>query len=106
MFHAGRILKSIRTPLVVEWLRIHLPVQGTQVQSLVQEDSTCHGPTRPVGHKYCSPHTPEPVLHNTAFAMRSPRTTTESAACLPPLERKPVGSDKYPVQPKINKQIN
>ena len=72
----------------------------------VWEHSTCHGPTRPVGHKYCSPHTPEPVLHNTAFAMRSPRTTTESAACLPPLERKPVGSDKDPVQPKINKQIN
>ena len=26
--------------LVVQWLRICLPVQGTQVQSLVQEDST------------------------------------------------------------------
>ena len=26
------------TSLVVQWLRIHLPVQGTQVQSLVRED--------------------------------------------------------------------
>ena len=25
---------------------------------------------------------------------------------MPPLERKPVGSNKDPVQPKINKQIN
>ena len=24
-----------RTPLVVQWLRLHLPVQGAQVQSLV-----------------------------------------------------------------------
>ena len=26
--------------LVVQWLRIHLPMQGTQVQSLVWEDPT------------------------------------------------------------------
>ena len=29
--------------LVVQQLRIHLPVQGTWVRSLVQEDSTCCG---------------------------------------------------------------
>ena len=28
--------------LVVQWIRIHLPVQGTQVQSLVREHPTCH----------------------------------------------------------------
>ena len=28
--------------LVVQWIRIHLPVQGTQVQSLVWEHPTCH----------------------------------------------------------------
>ena len=27
-----------RTSLVVQWLRIHLPMQGTQVQSLVREE--------------------------------------------------------------------
>ena len=32
-----------RTSLVVQWLRIYLSMQGTRVQSLVQEDSTCHG---------------------------------------------------------------
>ena len=28
----------IGTCLVVQWLRIHLPMQGTQVRALVQED--------------------------------------------------------------------
>ena len=45
-----------RTSLVVHWIRIHLPMQGTRVQSLVQEDSTCHGATKPVGHGCRSPH--------------------------------------------------
>ena len=30
------------TSLVVHWLKICLPVQGTWVRSLAQEDSTCH----------------------------------------------------------------
>ena len=30
------------TSLVVQCLRIHLPMQGTQVRSLVQEDPTCN----------------------------------------------------------------
>ena len=42
----------MRASLVVQWLRIHLPGQGTQVRSLVQEDPTCHGATRPVCHNY------------------------------------------------------
>ena len=35
-----------RTFLVVQWIRIHLPMQETQVQSLVWEDSTCHRATK------------------------------------------------------------
>ena len=31
-----------RTSLVVQWLRIRLPMQGTRVRSLAQADSTCH----------------------------------------------------------------
>ena len=38
--------------LVVQWLRICLPMQGTQVQSLIQEDPTCCRTTKPVCHKY------------------------------------------------------
>ena len=36
--------------LVVQWLRICPTMQGTQVRSLVQEDHTCHGATKPVHH--------------------------------------------------------
>ena len=32
--------KEAGTSLVVQWLRIHPPIQGTRVQSLVWEDST------------------------------------------------------------------
>ena len=31
--------------LVVQWIRIRLPMQGTQVRSLVREDPTCRGAT-------------------------------------------------------------
>ena len=49
--------------LVVQWLRIRLPMQGTWVQALVQEDPTCRGATKPVRHNYwaCSL---EPASHN------------------------------------------
>ena len=36
------------TSLVVQWLRIRQPIQGTQMQSLVWEDSTCHRAAKPV----------------------------------------------------------
>ena len=35
-----------------QWLRIHLPRQGTQVRALVQEDPTYRGATKPVRHNY------------------------------------------------------
>ena len=38
--------------LVAQWLRICLPMQGTQVRALVWEDPTCRGATRPVSHSY------------------------------------------------------
>ena len=61
----------LRTSLVVQWLRIRLPVQGTRVWSLVQEDPTCRGATKPVRHNYWArvpqllkPARLEPVLRN------------------------------------------
>ena len=33
---------------MAQWLRIRLPMQGTQVRALGQEDSTGHGATKPV----------------------------------------------------------
>ena len=40
------------TTLVIHCLRIHLPMQGTWVRSLVHEDSTCCRATKPVFHSY------------------------------------------------------
>ena len=64
-------LKSLRASLVVQWLRIRLPMQVTWVRALVREDPTCRGATKPVRHNYWA-HVPqllkparlEPVLHN------------------------------------------
>ena len=41
-----------RTALVVQQLRIYLPMQGTQVQSLIWEESTHCGATKPIHHNY------------------------------------------------------
>ena len=38
--------------LVVQWLRIRLPMQRTWVQSLIWEDPTCHGAAKPMHHNY------------------------------------------------------
>ena len=35
---------------MVQQLRIRLPMQGTRVRALVQEDPTCRGATKPVHH--------------------------------------------------------
>ena len=39
--------EDIWTSLVVQWIRIHLPKQGTRGWSLIQEDSTHRGATKP-----------------------------------------------------------
>ena len=44
--------KILRASLVAQWLRIRLPMQGARVQSLVREDPTRHGATKPVSHNY------------------------------------------------------
>ena len=43
---------GVGTSLVAQWLRICLPMQGTQVQILVGEDPTCRRATKPVRHNY------------------------------------------------------
>ena len=42
VFGKGYKMQWDRTSLVVEWRRVHLPMQGTWVQFLVQEEPTCH----------------------------------------------------------------
>ena len=58
-----KIIHIFGTSLVVQWLRIHLPVQGTWVWSLVREDPTCRGATKPVRHNYWACAL-EPASHN------------------------------------------
>ena len=41
------LTKLISASLVVQWLRICLSMQRVWVQSLVQEDSSCHKATKP-----------------------------------------------------------
>ena len=60
--------------LVAQWLRSHLVMQGTLLQSLVQEDPTCCGVAEPVATSG------EPVLESpgaTATEAHAPR------ACAP-----------------------
>ena len=52
-----------RASLVVQWLRICRPMQGTGVRALVREDPTCHGATMPVRHNYWACAL-EPASHN------------------------------------------
>ena len=67
---------------VAQRLRIHLPMQATQVRSLVQEDPICHGATKPMRHNYwdCSL---EPASHN--YWARVPQLL--KPACLEPVLR-------------------
>ena len=55
---------SVWASLVVQWLRICLPMQGTRFQFLVWEDPTCLGATKPEFCNYWSPSAREPVLGN------------------------------------------
>ena len=73
------LFKYIKTEasLIVQWQIIHLPMQETRVQPLIQEDPTYCGTTKqllslcsraqepePICHSYWSPHVLEPVLCN------------------------------------------
>ena len=66
-----------RTSPVVQWVRIHLPVQGTWIQSLVQEDFTCRRAT-----KLPKPVRLEPVLHKRSHHSEKPCAATRQR---PPL---------------------
>ena len=70
-----------RASLVAQWLRIHLPMQGTQVWALVREDPTCCGATKPICHNYWACAL-EPASHNywaRVPQLLSPHATTTEA---------------------------
>ena len=52
-----------RTSLVVQGFKVYPPVRGTQVRSLVVEDATCLGATKPICHN-CEACALEPGNHS------------------------------------------
>ena len=81
------------TSLVVQWLRIRLPMKGTWVQSVVR-DPTCRGATKPT-HRNYGTRTPQ---------LESPRATTMELTCsgahVPQLERSPRVAKSLPAGTK------
>ena len=69
----------------MQWLRIHLPVQGTRVRAPVQEDPTCRGARAP---QLLSLHSRarEPQLLSLCAATTEARVPR---ACAPPQEKTP-----------------
>ena len=64
----------VRGTSLVEWIGICLPVWGTWVRSLVQEDSTCRRATKLVQHNYWAP-APQQRSRSAATAeARAPRS--------------------------------
>ena len=45
-------IETKRASLVAQWLRVHLPMRGTQIRALVWEDPTCRGAAGPMSHNY------------------------------------------------------
>lgn len=81
-----------RTSLVAQWIKVCQPMQGTWVQSLIQEELTCHGAAEPVHQHYWSP-----------WAW-SPRSATRGSLHLSQLQKARL-QQEAPVQSKINKNV-
>ena len=103
---------------MVQWLRIHLPVQGTEIWSLLWEDSTCRRVTKPMSHNYwaqelqlLSPHAATTEAQapwspcsatREAITIRSPCTTTRES---PYVATKTQASQKIKYKRKKKKKI-
>ena len=74
------IKQNFWTFLVVQWIRICLPLQGTQVQSLIREDCTCHWAARPMRHN-CWALTLEPASCDYWARMLQLLKPVQSRAC-------------------------
>ena len=71
--------------LVAQWIRICLPKKRTALWSMVPEDSTCHGATRPTWHNFWA-HVPQ-LLKPTSYSAHKPQLLSLCAAtaeaCMP-----------------------
>ena len=86
--HRSRDFETIEewTSLVLQWIGIHLPVQGTWVRSLVWEDPTCSRATKPV-RQTTGAHAPW---------SRTLTLSIPCAALLKPVYRDAVQQEKLP----------
>ena len=94
--------KMGRNFLVVQWLRIYLPTKGTQVRSLVQEDSTCRGQLSP-----CSTATEALSLSSTRREAPSEKPThhNQRRPCSLHLEKAHRSKNEYIVFFKVQEKI-
>ena len=81
-------IKKAGISLVIQWLRIRLPVQGTGVQSLVWEDPTCRGATKPVHHNSWA-HTLQLLKPMCLEPVPQQEMLLQGEACAPQLESSP-----------------
>ena len=93
--------------LVAQGLRVCLPMQGTRVRALVQEDPTCFRTAKPVRHNYqaCAL---EPASHN--YWAHVPQL--RKPALLEPVlcnqrshrnEKPTLRNEEYPCSPQLEK---
>ena len=73
--------------LVVQWLRIRLPMQGTRVRALVWEDPTYRGAAGPVSHNYWACASGACAPQREAAIVKGPRTAMKRGPRLPQLEK-------------------
>ena len=94
-----------RTSLVVEWIGICLPLQGTQVWSLIWKDFTCHGQLKPTCHSdWACTLKPVSSTNKRSHRNEEPAHCNEEQPCSLQLE-KACTQQPDPAQPK-NKQTN
>ena len=86
------------TSLLVQGLRLSLPIQGTGLQPLLQEDSTCHGATKPETTELTCV---APKPHNKRITALSSLSTTRCSPCSLQLEKAHTHQQR-PERPKTN----
>ena len=92
--------------LVVQWLRISLPMKWTYVWSLVWEDSACRGTTEPVPHT-TEDHSLEPALRKkSSHRDETPARWEQRGAPARRSWRKPAQIREDPVQAKLISKYN
>ena len=87
---------SVWASLVVQWLRIRLPMQGAWVRALVWEDPTCRGATKPAHHNYWACAL-EPTSHN-YWSLCATTTEAYAPRVRAPQQEKPPQREAHALQ--------